>query len=136
MTTEYNIADTSIGTKFLGAYAAHDWDALRDLFVDDITWELPGTAVISGRVQGVDAAITRVQQIIAGGTNTELLNILTGQSAVALSLHNTAQKEDGRVLDEYLTTLLRIRDGKIWAIETYVSDVPMVETFFGSATTN
>ena len=133
MATEYNIADTSVGTRFLGAYAAHDWDGLRDLMDENVTWELPGTAAISGRVQGVEAAIVRVQQIIAGGTNTELLNVLTGQSAVALSLHNTAEKDDGRVLDEYLTTLLRIRDGKIWAIETYVSDVPMVERFFGSA---
>ncbi|MEJ1975899.1 MAG: hypothetical protein WDN49_07115 [Acetobacteraceae bacterium] len=47
----------------------------------------------------------------------------------ALSLHNTASRE-GRILDEHLATVCYLRDGKIAAIETYLSDVEAMNAFF------
>lgn len=123
-------ADATIGRAFLAAYGAHNWDALRALMDEDITWDLPGVGPISGRAQGVDEVIARVRKIVDGGTQTELLHLLTGGSGIALSLHNTGQRLDGRVLDEYLTTLLRVEGGTITAIETYLSDVDMMQTYF------
>jgi len=46
-----------------------------------------------------------------------------------LSLNNTARRGD-LVLDEHLATVLSIRDGKVSAIDTYLSDVDMVNAFF------
>jgi len=123
-------ADPAIGRAFLTAYASHNWDALRALMHQDITWDLPGVGPISGRAHGVDAVIARVRKIVDGGTQTELLHVLTGRSGIALSLHNTGRRPDGRILDEYLTTLLRVQSGTIAAIETYLSDVDMMQTYF------
>lgn len=61
---------------------------------------------------------------------TELLHVLSGRHGVALSLRNTAVAPDGRILDEHLATVLTIRDGKIAAIDSYLSDVGGMNAFF------
>jgi uncharacterized protein len=53
-------------------------------------------------------------------------NVLSG---VALLLHNTGN-QNGRILDEYLTTVRTLRDGKIARLDTYISDIEMVNTYF------
>ena len=131
--TEYSTADASIGMAFLKAYSEHDWDALSKLMHSDVSWELPGHGRISGRAVGREAVLERVRLIVGGGTKTELLHILTGQTAIALSLHNSGLRPDGIALDEYLTTLLRLENGRIRVVETYLSDVAMMERFFEDA---
>ncbi len=55
--------------------------------------------------------------------------VLVGLHGVALSLNNTAKRSD-IVLDEHLATVFILRDGKIAAINTYLSDVEMLNWFF------
>lgn len=126
-----NTADATVADRFLSAYGAHDWEALRELFTDDVQWTLPGTARISGTARGVDAILDRVQQIVASGVNTQLHHVLVGQDGITLSLRNTARAEDGRELDEHLATVMHVRDGRVFEIETYLSDVDGMIAFFG-----
>ncbi len=58
-----------------------------------------------------------------------MLDGLYGYSDVALFFHNAASHE-GRMLDEFLTTVLRFQDGKIDKIDSYVSEVHMLNEFF------
>ncbi|MEX2981019.1 nuclear transport factor 2 family protein [Streptomyces sp. C36] len=125
-----NGPDVRIAERFLTAYRSHDWEALRALFTADIAWSMPGTGTISGTVHGADAAIDRVREIVGRGLRTELLHVLSGQYGVTLSLRNTAVTPDGRTLDEHLATVLTIRDGKITAIDSYLSDVGGMNAFF------
>jgi len=55
---------------------------------------------------------------------------LVGQNGLTLSLNNTASAADGRVLDEELATVLTVQNGLITKIDTYLSDVPMMEKYF------
>jgi len=48
---------------------------------------------------------------------------------VAVALHNGGERGD-LVLDEHLTNVVRVRDGKITGIGTYVSDPEMLNSFF------
>jgi hypothetical protein len=48
---------------------------------------------------------------------------------VAWSLHNTA-KSGNQILDEHLATVCLLRNEKICAINTYLSDVEMVNACF------
>ena len=48
-----------------------------------------------------------------------------------LSLNNTARRGD-LVLDEHLATVIKIRDGKISAIDSYLSGIDMLNAFFVS----
>jgi hypothetical protein len=119
----------SIARQFLEALGSRDWGLLRSIMTDDIVWTLPGTSLISGEASGVDAVIGRAQRIVSYGLTFSLNHILIGRSGLALSLHNTAKKGT-QSLDEHLATVCTLRDGKICEINTYLSDVEMVNAFF------
>lgn len=78
---------------------------------------------------GADAVVERAKKIASYGLRFELLHILSSRTDVALHLHNTAER-DGVKLDEYLATILRIEEGKIVVIETFLSDVAGMNAFF------
>jgi ketosteroid isomerase-like protein len=118
-----------IAQRFLVGLRSRDWNALKDLMTEDVFWTLPGDSLISGEAHGVDAVIKRAQTIVSYGLTFTLKHVLYGQHGVALSLNNTAQRE-GAILDEHLATVFELRDGKISGINTYLSDVDMVNRFF------
>ncbi|MFC5446676.1 nuclear transport factor 2 family protein [Paenibacillus aestuarii] len=91
---------------------------------------LPGEGKISGTAKGIDEVVNRVKTIVKSGVKTKLHHILIGQNGLTLSLNNTAVAEDGRILDEELATVLSIQDELVIKIDTYLSDVPMMERYF------
>ena len=124
-----NETGLALGRTFHQALVAGDWDALRALLHDDATWTLPGDNTISGTAHGADAVVERGRLIASYGLRFELLHLLVSRDNMALSLHNTAERADA-VLDEHLSTVCRLRDGRIAEIETYLSDVPGMNAFF------
>jgi uncharacterized protein len=119
----------TIAGKFLEGLRSHDWSLLRSIMTTDIVWTLPGISLISGEAQGVNAVIERAQRIVSYGLTFNLKNVLIGPDGLALSLHNTARKGT-KTLDEHLATVCVLRDARICAIRTYLSDVKMVNDFF------
>jgi uncharacterized protein len=95
----------------------------------DVIWSLPGQSPMSGEANGVEAILKRAHAFREYNVNLEINYVLQGYRDVALSLHNTGQK-DGKTLDEHLTTVLHLQDGKIHRINTYISDVPMLNAYF------
>ncbi|MCK7622833.1 nuclear transport factor 2 family protein [Streptomyces sp. RS10V-4] len=126
--TRYDAAH-QLGKRFHGCLAAGDWDGIRSLLTDDATWTLPGDNAVSGTASGADAVVERARKIASYGLRFELLHILVSRENMALSLHNTARRGEVR-LDEYLSTVCRLRDGRIASIETYLSDVAGMDAFF------
>jgi ketosteroid isomerase-like protein len=122
-------AQHQLGKKFHAYLTAGDWEGIRSLLTDDATWTLPGDNTVSGTAVGAEAVVERAKKIASYGLDFELLHILVSRENMALSLHNTARRGDVR-LDEYLSTVCRLRDGKIADIETYLSDVPGMNAFF------
>ena len=121
----------AIAQKFIAGLRNRNEDLLRSIMTDDLVWTLPGTSLISGAAGGVDAVIKRAQTIVDYGVNFNLKHILIGYSGAALSLHNTASRGN-LVFDEHLVTVLSVTEGKISAINTYLSDVEMLNNFFVS----
>jgi ketosteroid isomerase-like protein len=119
----------ALARRFYTVLAHGDWSSLRGLVADDAQWIVPGNNTISGPVEGGDAVITRFRQIADYGLTFTLEHVLVSRTDVALGLHSTAER-DGRTLDERLTTVCRIRDGKIVLIETFLSDVEKMDAFF------
>ena len=119
----------TLAETFLHAVGIQNWDLLRSIITEDISWTLPGTSLISGEVNGQSAIIARANQIANSGASLELKHILYGQYNVTLFVHNQASRGE-LILDEYLATVCTIYNGKISKIETYVSDVDGVNAFF------
>ncbi|WP_246542678.1 nuclear transport factor 2 family protein [Paludibacterium yongneupense] len=122
-------SNRAIARQFHAALIKGDWAAIRALLSDDAKWILPGDNTISSPAQGAEAIVERAQKIAGYQLEFELLHILSGPKDAALHLHNTAERGDIK-LDEYLATILRIEDGKIIFIETFLSDVAAMNTFF------
>jgi ketosteroid isomerase-like protein len=104
-------------------------NGFRAIMTDDVVWTLPGTSQVSGVAKGVEGILKRARTIVAYGTNLEVQHVVLGHEGVALLLHNTGN-QNGRVLDEYLTTVCTLLDGKIARLDTYISDIEMVNTYF------
>ena len=98
---------------------------LAELLAEDVVWTLPGASRMSGEARGREAVARRLETFAASGGHIELRHVLFGWDDVAVLLHNTGER-DGRVLDEHLITLLRLRAGQIHRAETLVSDVAML----------
>jgi uncharacterized protein len=52
-----------------------------------------------------------------------------GHEGAALLPHNTGNR-NGQVLDEHLTTVMAFRDRRIARLDTYISDIPVVNAYF------
>lgn len=121
-----------IAMTFITALQTRNPVQLRCVLTEDSVWSIPGSSAVSGEAAGASAVISKAEYLGSNGVHFELLHVLYGWKDVAVSLHNTAQRGD-RILDEYLTSILRLRDGKIERIDTYISDVPMLNRFAASS---
>jgi uncharacterized protein len=119
----------ALATSFIEALKTQDEKTFQKIMHDDVIWTLPGSSVVSGIAQGVSGILKRAQAIVDRGVTLEIMHVILGYEGVALQLHNTG-KWKGNVLDEYLTTVCTVRDGKIARLDTYISDIPMVNKYF------
>lgn len=120
-----------IASRFIHGLLDHDWDRMRSALADTATWSLPGETAVSGVAEGADAVVERGRAIVAGGVSVELRHILLGRDNAAVMLRNTGRRGDA-VLDEHLTTVFTLVDGRIASLETLISDVPGLNAFFAA----
>jgi hypothetical protein len=118
-----------IGQTFLQGLSKREGNLLRSILHSEVVWSMPGDSLLSGLARGVEAVIERAELIVDYGMQFELRHIQLGRDGVALSLHNTARRGN-LVFDEELVTVLRLHVGSVIAIDTYMSDVAMVDAFF------
>jgi uncharacterized protein len=114
---------------FIKALVERDGTLLRSVATDDIVWSLPGQSLMSGEAHGVDGILGRSDTLRRYGVKLEVVHVIYGYRDVAVQLHNTGARGD-IVLDEYLTTVGTLRGNKIQRLDTFISDVPMLNTFF------
>ena len=118
-----------LAKQFLTGLRTRDANLLRSIMKDDATWTLPGHGLVSGEAKGIDAVIQRAQTIAGYGLTFTLTHVLIGAHGVALSLHNTARRGEV-IFDQHLATVLTLEGEKVSAINTYLENVEMLNTFF------
>ena len=117
-----------IALTFIRSLQQRDPILLKTVLTDDAVWSLPGTSQISGEASGADAIVARGQFLGEHGVNFELLHVIYGYEGMGIMLHNTG-KCKGRVLDEYLSSIFKLQGEKICRIDTYITDVPMLNAY-------
>ena len=118
-----------IATTFITALRARDVQTFKKIMTDDVVWSLPGSCIVSGLAEGVEGILKRSDTLVGYGVKLEILHVALGYDGVALLLHNTAER-NGQILDEYLATVCTLRENKIARLDTYISDIPMLNSFF------
>jgi hypothetical protein len=111
-------AEAQLTRRFLSVLSAPD-----DLVLSGIERHLR-------RGSRVASVMRRARTIAEHWVHAEIIQPIYGYSGVAILLHNTGEK-NGVVLDQHLAAVFSFRDDKIARLDTFLSDVPMVEVFFG-----
>ena len=114
---------------FIAAIRSRDRQLFESILAEDVVWSLPGTSLVSGDALGVDGIIKRAESLAQRRVNIEIQHVVFGLSDMGLLLHNTGE-HGGRKLDEHLTTILQLRGRKIHRLDTYISDVEMLNRYF------
>jgi uncharacterized protein len=115
--------------RFLSVLGNPDADVVKSVAVADIVWTFPGKSRISGEARGVEGIMERARVIASYNVKFEIIRSVLGFDGVAMLLHNTGMA-NGRVLDEQLAAVFTFRGEKIARLDTYLSDVAMMENFF------
>ncbi len=118
-----------LARKFLSVLGHPDAEVVKAVAVDDVVWSFPGESAISGEAHGVEGVMKRARTIASYGVKVEIVRPVYGFQGVAMILHNTGEKAD-RILDEQLAAVFTFRGDKIARLDTFLSDVPMMEAFF------
>jgi uncharacterized protein len=84
---------------------------------------------MSGEAHGVEAILKRAEILDCYGVKVEIEHVVYGFEDVASHLHNTGEHGD-KILDEHLTTVYVLRGNEICRIDTFISDVDMLNAFF------
>lgn len=118
-----------LANAFTRAIRTQDLDLLNSITTNDVVWSLPGSNAISGNARGSAAILRRSRLLADYGVNIAIEHFVYGMTGFGLLLHNTGRRL-GRVLDEYLTTVIQPRGDLIATLDTYVSDVTMLDDYF------
>jgi ketosteroid isomerase-like protein len=121
--------EKKLATSFIAALRAQDIEGFNAIMTDDVGWSLSGSSLVSGLANGIDGILKRARTLIKYGVSIEIQHVVVGYEGVVLLLHNTGS-QNGRILDEYLTTVCSLRDGKISRLDTHISDIPMIDAYF------
>lgn len=121
--------DAAVPVRMLQASRRQDWNEVRECLHAEVVWTLPGTSMVSGRIEGREAVVEVAQIIDSANLTVQPLHIMTGFETVVVTIHNTANTPVD--LDEWLALAFRVEDGLIVSIGTHLSDVPGLDRFYG-----
>jgi ketosteroid isomerase-like protein len=124
----------TIAQHFIHGLGSRDGNLLRSIMTEDVVWSLPGQSLMSGEAHGVEAILKRANTLHGFNVNIEIEHVVFGLQDVALHLHNTGSY-GGKVLDEHLTTVIHLDGGKIRRLDTFISDIPMLNDYFSQIRT-
>ncbi len=124
----------TIAQRFIHGLGSRDGNALRSIMTEDVVWSLPGQSPMSGEAHGVEEILKRASTLHGFNVNIEIEHVVFGLQDVALHLHNTG-RYGGKVLDEHLTTVIHLDGGKIRQLDTFISDIPMLDDYFSQVST-
>lgn len=115
--------------KFTAALNAVDRNAMEQVVTPDVTWTLPGKSLVSCTETGVQGIIARGRTMSDYGLNRQVQHLVFGIQSAAVETHNTGS-HNGRSVDEYVVTTFSFENGKISKIDSAVSDVDGVNSYF------
>lgn len=122
-------SDETTALDFLSVLANPSEEIFCRVAIADMTWSFPGRSRISGEAQGMAGIMRRAQVIAEHAVKVEFVDTVFGFPGLAMILHNTSRHED-RFLDQHVVAVFTFRQDKIARLDTYVSDVGMMEHFF------
>lgn len=129
----------SIAIRLLQSIGAHDLDAMKDLFADEIDWFVPGSGDLpwTGRRsrgdQAADFFAVMWPYYVEGKSSAEIRDIIADDSnAVILGSFSHVIKRNGKSFTTPIALHLKVESGRITRLQLY-EDTLMIAQAFGAA---
>jgi ketosteroid isomerase-like protein len=117
----------------LEAFATGDVERERTFLADDVAWHAPGTNRFSGRFEGRDAVLGRLDSMQEAGITTRFdVHDVVGNDEHAIALvHLHLEVADGRRYDQPQVQVAHVTDGRIVEFWTMNQDQAVLDLMIG-----
>ena len=97
------------------AFGKGDFDALNDLFADDVKWHTPGRSPISGDIEGRDAVYGQFAKIaeLSGGSFKLEIHDMMANDEHGVALVTATGDRGGKSFSDNQVHVFHIKDGKV-----------------------
>ena len=121
----------SLARRFLSVLGHPDAEVVKSVAIDDVVWSFPGDSRISGEAHGVEGIMERARMSSRHTASRLKSSSRCSASAAWRCCSTILARRSGRVLDEQRgAAVFTFRGDKIARLDTYLSDVAMMENFF------
>ena len=129
-------SNQDIVDKFFDAYIKHDFEALKKVMVEDVTWNFRGNHKLAGVKKGIIEIVgffDIMGEIMSKSNPTiEKLMVCSKDQYLIEFQHIKTNREDGNNIDHHVCVLWTIKDGKIISGRHFFADPPAVDTYFNA----
>ncbi|MFY9606148.1 MAG: nuclear transport factor 2 family protein [Thermoplasmata archaeon] len=118
--------------RLYDAFARNDEREIKDCFVHDAVWHLPGRSLIAGDHQGLDAVLKFLRKLreLSGGTFRAELTDVMANDRYAVALQHATGTRGAKRLDVTACQVMRIHEGRIAEVRGYYSDQYALDDFW------
>jgi ketosteroid isomerase-like protein len=117
----------------LDAFAASDVPAMEAALAEDLVWHAPGTSRFSGRFEGRDAALQRLDQMREAGVSTsfDVHDVVANDEHAVALVHLHLETADGRRYDQPQVQVVHVRRGRIVELWVMNQDQAVLDELLG-----
>jgi ketosteroid isomerase-like protein len=120
--------------KFFEAYTKRDFNGIKQVMSDNITWTFLGQHKLAGVKKGMDEVIAffdTMGEIMSKSKPTvDKLVLGSNDNYVVECQHIKTDREDGNNIDHYVCVLWTFENGKIISGRHFFADPKSADTFF------
>lgn len=120
--------------NFFEAYSKRDFDGIKQVMTDDVTWVFLGQHPLAGVMRGIDevAAFFDAMGVIMSKSNVKAEKLVVGANDNFLveCQHIRTEREDGHNIDHQVCVLWTFENGKITEGRHFSSDPKASDDFF------
>lgn len=121
--------NVAIIKRYYDAYGKGDLATVREIFVPDITWTVPGHHPLAGTKRGVDEVFAFFQQLAKAKFQAEVL-FLGGNDSYVVDVHRGWSNLERDNVDQLWAFLFRIKDSRIAEATNFATDQHAADAFF------
>ncbi len=130
------LSNQEIINNFFDAYSKHDYNSIKEVMVDDVTWFFMGDHKLAGVKNGINEVVTffDIMGEIMGKSNPKIekLVICSKDNYFVECQHIKTNREDGNNIDHHVCVLWTFKDGKIISGRHFFADPNSVNTYFNT----
>jgi ketosteroid isomerase-like protein len=117
----------------IDAFAAGSVPAEERALAEDVVWHAPGTNRFSGRFEGRDAVIRRLDAMQEAGIvpSFDVHDVVANDEHAVALVHQHLEVADGRRYDQQQVMVAHVRDGRIAEFWTMNQDQAVIDLLIG-----